>query len=151
MECLAVLEAVNVKEARLSCLVRYMQCKAPIKTENEEVEVITQSDTCSQCHITEEILQRELGVLIAVLSFIQIVGTVLEVPYITGIQEKGAMEITKQLRTILQVTHKFDVAILHEVRDGFVFITGETARTQSANGEGSYAVGTAHIEQLGIR
>ena len=128
-----------------------MQCEAPIKTENEEVEVITQSDTCSQCHITEEILQRELGVLIAVLSFIQIVGAVLEVPYITGIQEKGAMEITKQLRTILQVTHKFDVAILHEVRDSFVFVTGETARTQSANGEGSYAVGTAHIEQLGIR
>ncbi len=124
MECLAVLEAIEVKETRLSRFVRNMQCKAPIKTENEEVEVVTQSDTCSQCHITEEILQGELGVLIAVLPFIQIVGTVLEVPHITGIQEEGAIEITKQLRTILQVAHKFDVAILHEVRDGFVFVTG---------------------------
>ena len=126
-----------------------MQTQSPVESQNEEVEVVAQSETCSQCYLLGEVLQTEARILEDVVCGIVIV-VLIEIPYVTGIEEDSTVEAAKQLAAILQVAHQFDVAILQEVGVGFVVYSWEGARSYGTDSEGSDTVGTTHIEHLAV-
>lgn len=149
MESLIVLEAVVVEIARLARIERHVQTDTPIETQNEEIEVVTQSDTGVQRQIVEETAKRELTIgKYSTGVFVLII--LIEVPDVTGIEEESTMKTAKQLATVFEVAYKLDIAILHEVGNGLIAIARETTRTYATNGEGAKAVGSTHIKHLGI-
>lgn len=139
MQALAILELADIVEARL---IRQMQAHAPVKTDDDEVHVIAQTDARAQGHLLQRVLYLELATRPIV---------VVQIPHITCIEEHSAVEIAKQPRPVLKVGQELDVARLVEViafgRCGIVV----TARTDRAYGERSDAVGTANIELLAVR
>ena len=63
MESVHILEAGNVKVARLAGVVGQVEAEAPVGTDDEEVKVVAQADASARGHLAEETLQLEVGVL----------------------------------------------------------------------------------------
>ena len=59
MEGLVLLESIGIEEARLACFVRHVETDSPVETDDEEIEVVTDTNTCADSHLAEEILQTE--------------------------------------------------------------------------------------------
>ena len=111
MEGMATLEALHIIEARLACIVRHMQCQAPIQANNQEIQVVTDAKTCTYSLLTEEVAELKATWLINCVHIgIAEAGTWL-CPHITGIEEDGTIQVAKQLSAVLKVTDKLDRTI----------------------------------------
>ena len=118
-----------------------MQTNADIKTENKEIEVVTQTGSRANRNVLEvvhgELTSRALGVLT-------------QKPHVSGIKEDGAVERPEKTGTKfgigfeLKVTRLVDVSIL-------TIVATVASRTDGAHGEGTHAVGAADIKLVGIR
>ena len=140
MEGETIFEAFEVIESRTRRLVWGMQTNADIKSEDEEVEVITQ--TCSRANrnvlevVHGELTSRALGVLT-------------QEPHVSGIKENGAVERPEKTGAKFGIGFEFEVTRLVDV--GILTIVAAIAsRTDGAHGEGTHAVGAADIKLVGI-
>lgn len=140
MEGETILEAFEVIESRTRCLVWGMQTNADIKTENKEIEVVTQTGSRANRNVLEvvhgELTSRALGVLT-------------QEPHVSGIKEDGAVERPEKtgakfgIGLELEVTRLVDVGIL-------TIVAAIASRTDGAHGEGTHAVGATDIKLVGI-
>lgn len=60
MQCLGILETIDIVETAPSCIVRNMQTDAPIDTNHEETEIVAQADTCAEGYLSEETVELKL-------------------------------------------------------------------------------------------
>ena len=140
MEGETVFETFEVIEAGTRRLVWGMQTNADIKSEDKEIEVVTQTGSRADRDVLEvvhgELTSRALGVLT-------------QEPHVSGIKEDGAVERPEKtgakfgIGLELEVTRLVDVGIL-------AIVAAIASRTNRAHGEGTHAVGTADIKLVGI-
>ena len=118
-----------------------MEGDAHVEAEHEEVEVVTQTDTRAEGYV----LQRGSCKLRT-----RALRVVAHEPNVAGIEEDGAVEVAEEFGTQFGVCFEFYVARLVHVGVARVGSAVRT-RTDGANGEGTYTVGTAHVELVGVR
>ena len=140
MEGETVFETFEVIESGTQRLVWGMQTNADIKSENKEIEVVTQ--TCSRANrnvleiVHGELTSRALGVLT-------------QEPNVSGIKEDGAVERPEKTGAKFGIGLEFEVTRLVDV--GILAIVAAIAsRTDGAHGEGTHAVGAADIKLVSI-
>ena len=120
MESLIVLEAVVVEIARLARIERHVQTNTPVKTQNEEIEVVTKSDTRSYRQIAEKAAKTETAVFIHFLQLLYIIERFIGKPHVTSIEEHSTMKVAKQLATIFKVTNELDITITQQIAKSFI-------------------------------
>ena len=140
VETYAVLEAGDVVPAATAGGVGRVQADAHVETDDDKVEVVAQARARADGQFAEV-----LGVELAAGA----VGVVAREPHVAGIEEHGAVETAEEPRAQFEVGFEFHVARLVHIG---VFAVGgaEAAGADAAHREGAHAVGTAHIELLGI-
>ena len=85
---MAVLETIDIIEARLGRSIRQVEGYTPVETQDEELEVVAEPQTCTYCHLTEEILPFELT---AAITRKVIAKLFLNGPDVTRIKEYGTI------------------------------------------------------------
>lgn len=139
MYALRILKVVEIVEAML---VRQVQTYAPIKTQDEEIEVVAYAHTRTESHFAKHIARFE-RCSCAVVALAQR-------PNVACIEEECAIKTAKETRTILEVGLELNIASLVEVGNiGTVGVV--SARSDATHIESTYAVSTTHIELLAIR
>ena len=150
MEGLTILETSHIKEAALASLVGHMKGDTPVDTDNQEVEIVAQADTCADGELLEEILHLKLCTLVEC-SIGVIALIILEVPHVTYVEEHSAVEVAEEFLTILQVGYELEVTILYQIGTftSTASVDGhELTRSDATHGEGTDTVGTTYIEQF---
>ena len=143
MQSHTVFEPGNVVITALAGVVGYVEGDTPVQTQHKEGEVVADTYTCAQRNAVEELA----GIDIATGA-----GFVLaHEPYVAGVEEGGTVEVTAQevgqdAETVLYVGLELDVARLVYIRVLRVGGRMEMPWTDRTDGEGTNAVGSAHIE-----
>ena len=107
MEGLTILETTHIKEAALASLVGHMKGDTPVDTDNQEVEVVAQTDTSANGKFLEEVLHLKLRTLIECgIGVVTLI--ILEVPHVTYVEEHSAVEVAEEFLTILQVGYELE-------------------------------------------
>lgn len=138
MQTLRILETVHIIE---SALVGHMYTDTPVETQHKELQVVANAYACAQRHVLQQILHLQLRPFT--------IAVVAHCPYVAGIYKECSIQIAEQTRTILHIGLKLYIARLVHIRQSRL-IGVVTARTNAAHIEGTYAVGTAHIELLTV-
>ena len=144
---LIVLEAVDVVESALACVVRHVKTDTPIQAQHQEFEVVTETDARAHCQLAIEAAEAEIARLHRLCKALLIDVVV---PHIASIEKQGGVETAKQATAVFKVEPQLDVTVLEHV--GHLAVAGvqhKPARTHPTQGEGTQVVGTAHIELLG--
>ena len=150
MDGLAVAETRNVIETIFPGVVRQMKADTPVESENEELEVIPQSNACAYSHLAEELAHlEELGIGLVCIIICQIIK--IDVPNIAGIEENSALEIPEKAGAVFQVGLQLDVTVLKEIGKRRIVKRDEIARTYASGGESADAVCSSHVESFAER
>ena len=135
-----------------------METEAPVDADDEEIEVVAQSDACARGQLAGQAGETGAGIgegrvplvdglLLGGGEAVGLVdGHVCAAPHVAGIEEEGSVEAGEEAAAILEVEHQLRVAVLHEIGHLAVAQSGKGAGADAAHGEGSEAVGTAHVE-----
>lgn len=150
MEGLVAAEAVDVEVAGTAGVVGQVEADAPVETDDEEVEVVAQSDAGAQCELAEEVLQPEVAGREGLLHIRVVVMVAGRRPDVAGIEEDGSLEVAEELGAVLEVSDELDRAVAEYVVEGMLAKTLHGSRTHATYGESADAVGTAHIEHLAV-
>jgi len=100
MKSMAILEALDVIEARLARFEGIVKGNTPVKSDNKEIHIVTDTYACTNSRLFEEILKLELGIVYRHNVVRRTIPTFYEVPNITCIKEDCAIEAAKQLSAI---------------------------------------------------
>ena len=130
----------NVVPTALARLVGRMKGYADIETENEETQVVADAQARANGKFAQ-VVEREFRAGAG--------GVTAEEPHIARIEEDSRTEVAKDGGAQFEIRLKFHVARLVDVG---VFAVGRlvTARADGAYGEAAHAIGSAHIELVGI-
>ena len=105
-----------------------------VETNDEIVEVQSQSQTIAYSYLLPEVIEMELS-----LGLLLIVS---DGPDVTGIQEQGAIELPEELGTVLHIQVELHITgLVDEVYASVT--TDESTRTQRAHTPASHTIGTA--------
>ena len=145
-------ETGDVEISSLGCLIRRMERNAPVKPEDEEVQVVTYADACTYCEVAEEFARLEPAsaeTLHEILHFLIVcrimVGVILKRPHIAGIKEKGTIQRAKESGTILKVHHELYISHVGKICHVLIRDVG-TSRSDAAGRESADRVGSPYIE-----
>ena len=141
MEGKAVLELADVVVASAPIVSRVVECNAEIETEDKEVKVIAQTYAGAEGNVVGKMLQFE-----------RTPGTMLifvHEPHVAGINKKGTAETAENGEAKLDVGFELDVAGLVHIRVARTRGV-ETPGSDGADGEGTDAVGSAHVELVAV-
>lgn len=136
----ALAEFGDVVPTVLARFVGRMEGYANIETENEETQVVADAEPRTDGKFAQ-IVERELGARAR--------GIAAEEPHIARIEEDSRTEVAKDGGAQFKIRLKFHVARLVDVG---IFAVGRfvTAWADGAHGKAAHAVGTAHVELVGI-
>ena len=115
MQRLVAAELIDVVEAALRGLIRNMQTYTPVKSQDEKVEVVAQTDACSHRHLLKEFTEMEISLFKHNGKVIDADLQIFTKPHVTGIEEHGAMQVAKQPLAIFQVGLQLHITILQEI------------------------------------
>ena len=115
MQRLVATELIDVVEAALRGLIRHMQTYTPVKSQDEEVEVVAQADACSHRHLLKEFTETEISLFKHNGNVIDADFQILTKPHVTGIEEHGTVQVAKQPLAIFQVGLQLHITILQEI------------------------------------
>ena len=106
-----------------------MEGESPVEADDEEAEVVTQTDACAQGKLVEQSREAELhrvdGIrdpLVYFFSFITVFFPIVfdiayvelpQTPYVTHVDEERSLEVAEERRAILQIAHDLQVAVAH--------------------------------------
>ena len=143
MDTHSVLEVRYVVVFGDSCFVRYVQGYSPVEAKYKERQVVSDTQTCSQCNIVEELVERKLRI-----------GTCFvfpHQPYVSGIEKQCSVQIASEkvgenAEAILQVGFQLDISRFVYVRIGCVFGRMKASGTDRTYRESTYAVGSSYVE-----
>ena len=124
VDSVGFLEAGDVEIARLPGVVREVEGDAPVETDDEEAEVVSQADARAQRQIVEEfgelelhlveedlfafilLFRRDVMTILIIASGIFIYGNELvaiQSPYVACIEEAGAFEVAEEGCSVFEV------------------------------------------------
>ena len=83
---MTIFETINIKVTGLTCIIWHMKGNSPVQAQNQEVQIVTNTNTCSQSQIVQEMTQAKFGVGEYLTGF-WIIIILVEVPDVTGIKE----------------------------------------------------------------
>lgn len=152
---LCFLELRYVEETRFASLVWSVEGEAPVYSQYEKVEIVTETTAYVNANIsllwrTEVKGFTRLGCVRKVFYlFYLIAPCVVHVPYVARVKEQCTVKRTKEVRAIFKIHDKFEVAVMIVVGKLFVFEM-YIARTYAAHTEATQVVGTTSKELFGI-
>ena len=97
---MTILEAFDIIEARLTRFKRIVKGNTPVKSNNKEIHIVTDTYACTNSHLLEKILKLELGIVYSHRVIRRTIPTFNKVPNITCIEEDCTIEAAKQLSAI---------------------------------------------------
>ena len=144
MEAQAVLEAGDVV---ITLFVRIrigrVQADAEVGADDQNADVITQSEARAQGDLVQEALPFQLRA--------GAFGVVLQQPDVAGVEEYGSAELPEEPEAVFDVGLQFEIARLVEVSVAVVAGRAVAAGAQRTHREGPDAVGAADVELLAVR
>ena len=135
---MSVLELGDVVVGGFACVVRQMEAKSEVESENEEVEVVAKSEACTDSKRVEKSSIPYLAT--------HLIGVFTHEPHVSCIDEESSLEGIDDGETVFDIHLQLDVACLSQIEIQIVIL--ETSWTNTTNREGTYAVGTTHIKEF---
>ena len=132
----------DVVVAAFASVVRGVDSYTPVQAEDEKLQVVANTEACAQGNVFEKLRTGNLTARMTIVATHQ--------PHITGIDEKGAIEIAHPAESVFGIEFQLEVTSLIKV-GAFIIVVIITARTNRTDSECSDVVGTTYIELLGVR
>ena len=137
-----ILELGDIVVGGFACVVGIMDAHTEVETEDEEVEVVAESETCADGERLEETALTELAMWVHIVAMHE--------PDVARIEEESTLESIDDGETILGIEFEFHVTSLVKIgASSFGVIV--TSRTDASQGEGTNTVGSTHIEEFAVR
>ena len=143
MDILSLAERRDVEITALAGIVGHMNAYSPIQSDDEEIEVVSETYTCTEGYLIEDVGKVKLVLTVKILVLTQC-------PNIPRVEEYRAMKVSKQTRAVFQVGLQLQVASLFHIPP--LFISRMVfARTYAAYLKCPDTVCATHPELFGIR
>ena len=142
VEAKIIFELTNVEVGGNACVVGDMDADTEVETQDEEVEVVTDAETCTDSKVFEEFTGSEFST--------RMIRVVVHEPHIASIDKEGTLDGVEDGESVFGIKLQFEVARLVEIGATFLFVI-IASRPDATNGEGSDAVGSTHIEEFAVR
>ena len=84
MEAKIIFELADVKVGGNACVVGNMDADTEVETQDEEVEVVTDAETCTDSKVFEEFTGSEFST--------RMIRVVVHKPHVTGIDKEGTLD-----------------------------------------------------------
>ena len=136
MQCLIVLETVDVVESALACVVRQVESESPVESDDEEVEVVSYAYTGSDGYLSEEAVEAEDAWFEEVFHGLFLTHVDVIVPHVASVEEESRREASEEASPVFEVGHEFDVSVVEDVVVLTVAEIGRSSRSDASYGEG---------------
>ena len=120
-----------------------MQRHTTIQTQNQEVEVVTYTGTCSQRNLFAESLPTQL--------LFRCLFIFTQHPDVTGIQKDSTVQVTVNAETIFHVGFHPDISRLVQIEPFRSLCRPESTRSDTACSKRTHTIGASDIELLAVR
>lgn len=137
VECECVFR-LDIEISSAAGIVRRMDSVSEVTADYEHTDVDSKSDTCSESQIFEEVFSGDFPTGAVRVFF--------EQPYITCVEENGAMEDADDGESIFRIEFNFECTGLVEISINLIFGCAIRSGSDRADGECSNRVGATDIE-----
>ena len=140
MHAQPIAEIRDVVVPALARIIGHMEGDATIDADDEELQVVAQTEACPECEVLQEAAPLHLPARAA--------RVVVYRPDIPGIEEGGSVQIAEDGEAVLEVGFQLQVAGLVDVAVLVGSVGDEASGADAADGKCADAVGAADVELL---